>query len=222
VGRCSWSPDGRELIVTIVTPTEGDLNRQTWRVAADGSKTVELPIPSTETVWDWSPDGQWLATTVALRGPDGKAVAPPLEDIHVIRPDGTGDRLVYRLAGLPPDDPRSLRRVSPPRFSPDGRSLLWLEAEQANLSEYRVVVQRLDGGRPQQVTRGGDPRTNLASTCWSPDSRSLVLQFDQGSRRARDARFEVIDLAGHKIGSFSGAGLPDADRRIITYLIECQ
>jgi hypothetical protein len=42
----------------------------TWRLDADGHHPIKLPIPETEWVEDWSPDGQWfVAGSVRERYP---------------------------------------------------------------------------------------------------------------------------------------------------------
>ena len=66
-GHCYWSRDGRELVVSMFSFVEQERTYQTWRVSADGLKTVKLPIPATEFVHDWSRDGRWLVTTSGRR-----------------------------------------------------------------------------------------------------------------------------------------------------------
>ena len=119
-GRCHWSRGGRELIVTTYSLAQNDLTYQTWRVAADGSKCVKLPIPATEMVQDWSSDGQWLATTSSRHAAGEKAPVVTQQDIRIIHPDGTGDRVFHRLAGSSSQDApgasanRKRRRYSRP------------------------------------------------------------------------------------------------------------
>ena len=90
----------------------------------------------------------------------------------------------------------------------------------ANLSH--VVVRGLTDETPREVTRAGDAKQLLAGVCWSPDSRSLVLHIQNGSRRATEDRFEVYDLRGKLIRSVSAGDVPDATTRVITYLVDCR
>ena len=219
-GHCNWSPDGRELIVTTTFPREAEARRRTWRVSADGSKIVKLPVPTADMVWDWSRDGRWLVTTSARRSPGEEPILITREDVRLIRPDGAGDRLVHHLARSTRGDPRTIFRTGPPRFSPDGRSLLWQEAEGVGSDESRIIVKDLAGDKPREITRVGDARKRLAAVCWSPDSQSLALHIAEGSRRACDARFEIIDLKGRKIQTLDAGDLPDASKRAIISLMD--
>ncbi|MFL5335318.1 MAG: M56 family metallopeptidase, partial [Geminicoccaceae bacterium] len=66
-GRPIWSPDGKHLVATKQENLDKDNEKdrktpawrdETWRIDADGSNPVQLPIPDTDSVEDWSPDGQ--------------------------------------------------------------------------------------------------------------------------------------------------------------------
>jgi dipeptidyl aminopeptidase/acylaminoacyl peptidase len=225
---CCWAPDGRELIVTTYHPSKLELIRLTWRVAADGSKSRKLPIPETETVWDWSRDGRWLVTTSGSVQTDEAPLPPGREDVRMIHPDGSGSRLVHHLAGSSPDEAGATVRTSPPRFAPDGRSLLWIETEWGMLKESRtpmvrrVMIKDADGDAATEVIRVGDAQKQLAGACWSPDGKSLVLHIVEGSGYASDARFEVVDMKGRPIRSLDARRVPDAKTRVIVELIECR
>jgi Tol biopolymer transport system component len=232
LGHCYWSRDGSELVVSMLSFVNQERTYQTWRVSADGLKTVKLPIPATEFVHDWSRDGRWLVTTSSRRAPGEQPIPQIRQDVRIIHPDGTGDRVFRQGQG----SSNRVRNVAPvsskstPVFSPDSRSLVWIEDEGASagrrpaeLSPIRIMVQRLTEDRPKEVTRAGGEKKPLASVCWSPDSRSLVLHIQNGSsRHATDARFEVYDLSGKLIRSVSASGVPDASTRMITYLIDCR
>ena len=232
LGHCYWSGDGRELVISMLALVKEERTHQTWRVSADGLKTVNLPIPPTEFVHDWSRDGRWLLTTSGRRAPGEQFIPQTLQDVRIIHPDGTGDRVFRR-------GPGSLNQVrkiapvpsrSPPVFSPDSRSLVWIEDEgasagrqPADLNPIRIMVQRLTEDSAKEITRAGGEKKRLAAVCWSPDSRSLVLHIqNESSRRATDARFEVYDLNGKLIRSISASGVPDASSRMISYLIDCR
>ena len=192
-GRSYWSRDGRELIVTTSVQTKDELTYQTWRVAADGLKTEKLPIPATEMVRDWSRDGHWLVTTSSRHAAGEKPPAATLQDIRLIHPDGTGERMFHRLSGPSSNDSKGSRayRKSTPLFSRDSRSLLWIETapsssgDHVNSNPSRIMVQNLTDESPKEIMRAGDDQTVLAGAIWSPDSRSLVLQIQERGSRAR-------------------------------------
>jgi Tol biopolymer transport system component len=232
LGHCFWSRDGRELVVSMLSLVKEERTYQTWRVSADGLKTVKLPIPATEFVHDWSRDGRWLVTTSGRHAPDKPAIPQILQDVRIIHPDGTGDRVFRRGPGSS-DRGRKVApspSKSPPEFSPDSQSLVWIEDEgpgagrqSADSNPIRIMAQGLTQGSPKEVTRAGGEKKPFAAVCWSPDSRSVVLHIQNGSsRRATDARFEVYGLDGKLIRSISASGVPDSSTRMISYLIDCR
>jgi Tol biopolymer transport system component len=232
VGHCYWSRDGRELVVSTVSVGNQEPTHQTWRVSADGLKTVKLPIPATDFVHDWSRDGRWLVTTSSRHAPGEQYVPQVRQDVRIIHPDGTGDRVFRRGPGASNRDRNAAPALSksPPIFSPDSRSLAWIESERSNgprqsadFKPIHIMVQRLTEDTPKEVTRTGGEKNRFATVCWSPDSRSLVVHIqNESSRRATDARFEVYDLSGKLIRTVNASGVPEASSRLITYLIDCR
>ena len=78
---------------------------------------------------DWSPDGEWIAFT--RREPGGRRIG-------IVRPDGTGERL---LTNGPADEGAS--------WAPSSRELIFQRTDAAgNSSLYRVS---LDGSAPRSV-----------------------------------------------------------------------
>jgi Tol biopolymer transport system component len=231
LGRCYWSRDGRELVVAIFSIVKGERTHRTWRLSADGLKTVALPILATEFVRDWSRDGRWLVTTSTRHAPGEKPPPPTQQEVRIIHPDGTGDRVFRRAASFLHPDGRvaPTSSMSPPEFSPNSRLLFCIERESTSggrqptdSDPIRIMVQRLTEETPKEVTRAGGEKEQLGGVCWSPDSRSLVLHLQNGSRRATDTRFEVYDLNGKLIRTVSASGVPDARTRLIIDLIDCR
>jgi Tol biopolymer transport system component len=233
-GHCYWSRDGREIVVSTVSVVKDDRSYQTWRASADGSKSVKLPVPTTEFVHDWSRDGRWLVTTSGRHAPGEQPIPQVRQDVRIIHPDGTGNR-VFRPGPGASNKGRSavpMPTKTPPVFSPDSRLLVWVEFGVPSvgrphadviLNPPRIMVQRLTDDTPKEVTRAGGDQMRFASVCWSPDSRSLVLHLqNNSSRRATDSQFEVYDLSGKLIRSVNANGVPDANSRRVTYLIDCR
>ena len=80
-GRPIWSPDGKHLLVVkVMTSGLGHAPRAvtvyaTWKIDADGSHPVRLPIPGTDQVTDWSSDGRWLVAYSRIPGKEANSPA---------------------------------------------------------------------------------------------------------------------------------------------------
>jgi Tol biopolymer transport system component len=71
-GNPRWSPDSRRLLIVAfkcAVPGTAMSNYESWVVNADGTEPKKLPIPETDQIDDWSPDGSWLVTGSHLFGP---------------------------------------------------------------------------------------------------------------------------------------------------------
>ena len=68
-------------------PEDNESRGENWRFNADGSGATKLPIPDTDEVDDWSPDGRWLVTVSDRHPPHGSGY-----QLYVMRPDGTEQR----------------------------------------------------------------------------------------------------------------------------------
>ncbi|PZN96991.1 MAG: hypothetical protein DCF31_02300 [Alphaproteobacteria bacterium] len=113
----SASPDGRRI--AYIANTSG--SPQVWMITDGGAPVLLTRLADPVQSVEWSPAGDWLAYDVAPGG--GLNV-----QVHVIRPDGSGDRLVTaggqsnnRFFGWT-DDGKALRigsaAVDPARFDP--------------------------------------------------------------------------------------------------------
>jgi Tol biopolymer transport system component len=223
-GRCFWSRDGREFVVTTYDTIQSD--RTNWRVSADGKKSRELPIPATELVHDWSRDGLWLVTSSARLKP-GETTRRPLarEELYVMHLDGTAEHHVGpTLAKAEVTKGTTLTVL--PQFSPDGRTLLWGEADLGpsegkgtSTTHRRLMLQSLAGGPPRRLLEYADRPGYMTSQCWSPDGRLIALHFAGNSIAASDGRIEVVDLEGKTVRTIGLQAFPDATQRSIHNLI---
>jgi Tol biopolymer transport system component len=122
-GRPVWSGDGREIVVTDQVLNHKDdksksmkpiWSDETWKLSTNGSKKAWLPVPSSDTVEDWSSDGKWFVTSSDRHEPFGSGY-----QLYLISPDGTQQRRLTHGRGL---------NVYV-RFSPDGKRIVFLHQE---------------------------------------------------------------------------------------------
>jgi dipeptidyl aminopeptidase/acylaminoacyl peptidase len=151
-----------------------------------------------------SPDGRWVAYTVATR--DAKQDKSETQ-VWMAPTDGAGEALAMTAKGA---------SASSPRFSPDGKYLSFLAARAAageDADDAKAQVWLLDrrGGEAQQLT---EVSQGVQGYEWSPDGKRLVLLIqdlspeeieaqehkDKGTRPARPkaARPAVIDRVQFK------------------------
>ncbi len=165
-GRPIWSADGKQLLVVeVIAEGPGNLSEPhrfaMWRIDADGSHTVRLPVPKTDQVSDWSSDGQWL---VGVSPIPGKETEHAWENI-IMHPDGTGRR---RLPG-----PGVGYEA---RFSPDGKRIAYVTAakDQWNLKGKSVWIVGIDGKDRRSIYMEPDNVYLEDVVNWSPDGKQLV------------------------------------------------
>jgi Tol biopolymer transport system component len=183
-GIASWSPDGAQLIIvkSLTTRVDQDTKTENWRFNADGSGATKLPIPETDQVGDWSPDGRWLVTVSDRHPPHHQGY-----QIYIMRPDGTEQRRMTE---------GGLNLV--PRFSPDGRRIAYLHAEGG---ENGIWVVDVDGGGRRRVI-GREIGLSASPLCWSPDGKSIAYtikdlqQDEQGQWSIKSFELAIIDAEG--------------------------
>jgi TolB protein len=182
----SWSPDGKTLVVSKNKLENKSWTSQTFRIDANGNNARELPIPKTDEVDDWSPDGKWFVTVSDRHPPHGHGY-----QLYVMHPDGTGERRLTR-DGL----------NCYPRFSPDSRKIVY--THQTAKEGNSIWVVDVDGKNAREVIK----EENLVSpdfACWSPDGKRLALirfkleRGDDGVRSSgpdAECRLEIMDADG--------------------------
>jgi Tol biopolymer transport system component len=111
----------------------------------------------------WSPDGRSIAFS-SQRDNALRAAGRTVQDVYVMRPDGTGVRRVTATI-----DPGAGHGSSHPTWSPDGDRLAVQTEDAAEVS--RIVVLRPDGSEATPITDGrGD-----IFPAWSPDGRWIAF-----------------------------------------------
>ena len=139
-GRISWSPDGKELIVSMGKREVGESKAEvgTWRIDRKTGRAFKMPIAESIQVVDWSSDGE---TLLALEDEGAK---------------NTGNRplIAINLKGeqrreLVNDDGVSFNQT----FSPDGRQAVFMRYEQKEdrLSQMGAWSIALDGTKRERM-----------------------------------------------------------------------
>jgi Tol biopolymer transport system component len=164
----------------------GKLRRHLYLLDVESGKTTLLtPGDYDELLPAWSPDGRSLAF-VSKRRPD--ADRDNNWDLYVIEAVvGAAPRQLTTFEG-PDDDPDAESR---PAWSPDGRSIAYLQGGLPKLIYYavqRLAVVPASGGAPRILTASLD--RNVASPAWSADGSSIVflLEDDRAVALARCRR----------------------------------
>lgn len=165
----AWSPDGKRIVFASTrrpTETPGRAWTSIFVMNADGSgPQCVSPDESSDYSPAWSPKGDWIAFATGSGRREGA-------DIFVMKPDGTGRRLVIKNGGWP-------------SFSADGRSIYFHSARQGKWGIWRV---QLDGSALERMSSADvDAFTPQASA----DGKRLVAAVRRGSNR----QVEMLDLA---------------------------
>jgi Tol biopolymer transport system component len=145
-----------------------------WIMNADGSNPARVARDATGGV-AWSPDERQIAYWQASqRGSRGNK-------IYVVRPDGSGRRLLTR-SGLWPN------------WSPDGQRIVFTSWRDRN---WEIYVMNAGGGKHRNLTRNAGPDSNPV---WSPDGRRILFM----SRRDGNSGIYVMNADGSDQRNVSG------------------
>ena len=153
----AWSPDGRSIAFTRISETKGEI----FIVPALGGPERKLQTTSGANPLglfrfvSWSPDGRFLA--FADQGPDEEPFAISLVSV---------ESLERRKLSAPP---AKYYGDSFPAFSPDGKTLAFVRAAGAALSD--IYLLPVAGGEPRRLTFG-NPWINGLD--WTPDGSEIV------------------------------------------------
>ncbi len=156
------SPDGK--FVAFASDRAGSGNLDIWVKQVDGGDPVQLTNdPASEYDPAFAPDG----ARIAFRSDR----------------DGGG---IYMMPALGGEASLLVPRAWRPRFSPDGKFLLYLTGlpiQRIGLSSAgnQIFVMPLGGGAPVELSRGCSIVTN--TPIWSPDGRRVLFPAMCGSGR---------------------------------------
>jgi dipeptidyl aminopeptidase/acylaminoacyl peptidase len=235
-----WSPDGKSLACLTRDPMSIEEQRKrqdrSFVLRADAPdrptrlviQQVDRPThsepitPAAHYVdgFSWSPDGQAIAYSAAPRS----GFAAPYEDrIYVVPATGGTPRTIVDRPGM----------NTGPRFSPDGRLIAFMSTGgRADIMASRsLTVAAADSGSAPRTFVMDDAWVN--EYVWSPDSRSIYLQANDGTFGRREHMFEqpvvrlwVADGRAERLGTgpmvaFS-LSLSDDGRRLAHKAVEAR
>jgi TolB protein len=146
-----------------------------WVCNADGTNFKQLTTsPEDESSPCWSPDGQWIC------------FATKIHSRRVLAKIPAGGGEVQRIPTSGVSNPTD------PDWSPDGK---WI-AFTSQMGDFDICVVPAGGGTATVLVPGQHPS-------WSPNSRTLVLNRDTGSRQSLSV-LDVMTKQVKDIGRISG------------------
>jgi TolB protein len=166
-GWAVWKPGGAKLAFDSdradPDPTDARAINDIFKMNPDGTGVVKLTdSKSFNGDAGWSPDGKKIAFD------SDRADRPGRGEIHVMDSDGSNVRRVSTLPAYAMSD-------LAPRFSPDGRRLVFTRyvAERGSHGISALFTVRVDGGGLKQIT----PWSNGAGDAdYSPNGKKLVFE----------------------------------------------
>jgi TolB protein len=164
-----WHPDGKTLLCTRIHQGTMAL----WTVGTDGKDLKRLLPDHKEPHFDahYSADGKRVVYVYdKLEGTDGKL------SLRTCAADGSDDKVLV---------PHQAFEESP-RWSPDGKRVLWVSTRHGNPELYTVTAEGKDEKRlTSEVTADLHP-------AWSPDGKKIAFTSGRGGKQ----KVHVMDADG--------------------------
>ncbi len=196
-------PDGNEILFAATDLTNGSPGLYAVDIAGGADRTIVPADPSRALdMAAWSPDGQWISYATW----DATANALTVRT-HVVRPDGTGDRVLPMPAGAIWDLGAA--------WSNDGTRLHIVRGYTGEWDDTRAVIVPADGS---SIGSEVDfPETIQGGCCyaweWSPDDTMIIgKRIDAAGQPSQQV---IIDVATRTIrpAPWTSIGEPVIQRR---------
>jgi Tol biopolymer transport system component/DNA-binding winged helix-turn-helix (wHTH) protein len=180
----SWSPDGASLAFT----SDPGGRSHVWVQSADAMSERATTSAAADSQPDWSPDGRWL---VFRSQRDGGGID--------VAPIGGGE--VRRVAGF------GYR----PRWSSNGRSILFADTDARIRPTMKYYVATLAGGAPSEVRPDITSRFRSVRVAWHPDGQRVSVWGNSvnGSMEFVTASIDGTDMVRSTLSAELTARLAD-------------
>lgn len=188
--RQSYTPDGRQIVVTRFLDSEAGRTERIWLTEADGSRPRELPLDGRgPDVWDtdpaFSPDGKLLAFTRSSPGGTG----PDAGKGRILIADVATGRIVDRI--VPPPG-RTDSADAQPAWSSDGSTLAFtrtqvIDGHGGNKHVWTAPADALDRQRDLSARMcPGRCEVIDDSPAFSPDGGNVAFNRKDGGGRVNE------------------------------------
>jgi RNA polymerase sigma factor (sigma-70 family) len=134
---------------------------ETWEFDPATGKKTRLKLPSDHAVLDISPDGKTLLTKTTEFGTDKQQVY--LTPLGTLKPEKFSDS--------------PLAVVHTPRFSPDGKRVLWAKVPAGPLNQDTMGVFVVEVATKKETKVNLPPGVQAYHLCWSPDGTRIAFHW---------------------------------------------
>ena len=179
-----WSPDGKRLAAIV--------GNDLWVVRADGRRPHRLSRKGIDVNSGvaWSRDGRRLAVTECRGGRLGCGIS--------VLPATGGRWLRITRRPTPREIEDEVDEVFKPRWSPDGKRIVFMRGLFDEGTTVPILVVNADGSGEHRVAYGDEPR-------WSPDGTKIAYVAAFGFTGSHGIRVVRPDGSGHRsLGNASG------------------
>ena len=181
-----WSPDGTRIAYQDADPFVR--NPGIWIIDLDSRERER--VAEGGTMPSWSPKSTHLAYLTA--DPIDSIAEPTPSDVHVLRVDGSDDRVI----GETP--PFSMA----PAWSPDGTRIAFAavpEGAEFDFMSFETTIAVYDLATGELTTVAAVDGSTLAEPSWSPDGSRLAFAAIEATLFAGTSSIGLVDAGGGEV-----------------------